>query len=135
MAILATQAQRKDSVTGEEINFGGHEKFIDVNSRGAREIYSSVDQTNNVKTKHQKKKKKKRSSVQKVSQILVIVSKFLQFFTNSYVKTKKNKRFSFQKFHENRCESTKITKILAVNTNLEVLGLDLRSRSPEPQAC
>ena len=33
------QARRQDSVTGgggAEINFGGHEKFIYVNSRGAR---------------------------------------------------------------------------------------------------
>ena len=33
------QARRQDSVTGgAEINFGGHEKFIYVNSRGAREV-------------------------------------------------------------------------------------------------
>ena len=33
-----SQARRQDSVTGggAEINFGGHEKFIYVNSRGAR---------------------------------------------------------------------------------------------------
>ena len=46
------------------------------------------------------------------------------------VKTKK-KRSSSQKFYEIRCESTKITKIRAVNTNLGVLGLDLHSNSPE----
>ena len=52
----SNQDRRQDSVTGgAEINFlGGHEKFIYVNSRRgtrAREIYSSVDQTNKVKTK------------------------------------------------------------------------------------
>ena len=36
---------------GAEINFGGHEEFIFVNSRGAQEVYSSVDQTKKVKTK------------------------------------------------------------------------------------
>ena len=36
---------------GAEINFGGHEKFIYVNLRGAREAYSSVEQTKKVKTK------------------------------------------------------------------------------------
>ena len=37
------------------------------------------------------------------------------------VKTKKKKRSSSQKFYEIRCESTKITKIWAANTNLGVL--------------
>ena len=37
---------------GGRYKFGkGHEKVINVNSGGAREIYSSVDQTNKVKTK------------------------------------------------------------------------------------
>ena len=111
---------------GAEINFGGHEKFIYVNSRGAREIYCSVAQTKKVK------RKKKRSSVQKFSQILVIVSKFLRFFTKFLVKTKKKERFLSKNSSEIRCESTKITKIRAVNTNLGVLGLDLHSNSPEP---
>ena len=62
---------------GAEINLGGHEKFIYVNLRGAREVYSSVEQAKKVKTK------KKRSSEQKFQQILVVVSKFLQFPTNS----------------------------------------------------
>ena len=44
----------------------------------------------------------------------------------------KKKRSSSQKFYEIRYESTKITKIRAVNTNLGVLGLDLHSNSPEP---
>ena len=48
------------------------------------------------------------------------------------MKTKKKKRSSSQNFYEIRCESKKITKIRAVNTNLRVLGLDLHSNSPEP---
>ena len=66
---------------GAEINFGGHEKFVYEDSRGARghekfvyedsrgarEIYSNVDQTKKVKTK------KKSYSVQKFPQILVIL--------------------------------------------------------------
>ena len=65
---------------GAEINFGGaREDYLCEFERGtgAREIYSSVDQTNKVKTKQ------KSSSVQNFPQILVIVSKFLQFFKNS----------------------------------------------------
>ena len=115
---------RQDGVTGgAEINFGGHENFIYVNSRGARG--------------HEKFMlvwiKKKRSSVQKFPQILVIVSKFLRFFTNSLGKNKeKKKKSSSQKLYEIRCESTTITKIRAVNTNSGVLGLDLHFNSPEP---
>ena len=49
------QARRQESVTGgAEINFEGareDKKFMYVNSRGAREIYSSVDQTYKVKNK------------------------------------------------------------------------------------
>ena len=44
----------------------------------------------------------------------------------------KKKSLPSQKFYEIRCESTKITKIRVVNTNLRVLGLDLHSSSPEP---
>ena len=48
----AMQTRRQDSVIGRaEINFGGHEKFIYVNSRGARKVYWSMDQTKKVKTK------------------------------------------------------------------------------------
>ena len=59
--------------------------------------------------------------------ILAIFHKFL-----SEDKKKKKKRSSVQKFYETRCESTKITKIRAVNTNLGVSGLDLHSNSLEP---
>ena len=89
---------RQDSLIGwAEINFGGaREVYLSEFERGtgAPKIYSSVDQTNKVKTK--------------------------------------KKRSSSQKFYEIRCESTKITKIRIVNTNLGVSGLDLYSNSPEP---
>ena len=52
--------------------------------------------------------------------------------TKKQKKEKKKKRFSSQKFYEIRCESTKITKLRAVNTSSGVLDLDLRSSSPEP---
>ena len=44
----------------------------------------------------------------------------------------KIKRSSSKNFNEIRCESKKITKIRAVNTNVGVSGLDLHSNSPEP---
>ena len=79
--MVTDQARRQDSVTGgTEITFGGaREVFIFVNSKRAREVFSSVGQTKKVKTQ------KKRSSVslQIFSQILVVVSKFLRFSTNS----------------------------------------------------
>ena len=110
-----------------EINFGGaREVYLCEFKRdtGAQEIYSSVDQTNKVKTK-----KKVFSS--KFPQILVIVSKFLRFSTNSNLKTKKKVFVSKVLCRLNRSEFTKITKIRAVDTNLGVLGLDLHSSSPE----
>ena len=71
--VLPYQARRQDSVTGRaEINFGGHEKFFYVNSRGARgarEFYFSGSNKQN-------EDQKKRSSVQKFPQFLVIFSKF-----------------------------------------------------------
>ena len=52
---ICDQARRQDSVTaGAEINFGGAREvdFCEIErGTGAREIYSSVDQTNKVKTK------------------------------------------------------------------------------------
>ena len=45
---------------------------------------------------------------------------------------KTKKRSSSQKLQEIRCESTTITKMRAVSTNLGVSGLDLHSNSPEP---
>ena len=110
---------------GAEISFGGAwEVYLCEFERGTRNLFHCG-------SNEQGEDQKKRSSVQKFPQILVIVSKFLRFFTNSLVMTKK-KRSSSQNFYEIRCESTKITKIRAVNTNFEVLGLDLHSTSPEP---
>ena len=91
--------QHQDSVTGgAEINVfgGGNEKFIYVNSRVSESNEKGEDQ-------------KKRSSVQKFSQTLVFISKFLRFYSNSKVKTKKkifsskmstNFRSHFAIFHE-----------------------------------
>ena len=77
------QARRQDSVTGGEGQkriLGGRRKFIYVNSRvagGPRNLfqYGSNEQGED--------QKQKRSLVQKFPQILVIVSKFVRFFTNS----------------------------------------------------
>ena len=100
-----------------------------VNSRGARGhkkfIYSSVDQKKKVKTK------KKEVFISKISTNsdyrLNIPANFHEFLSEDQTK----KRSSFQNFYEIRCESTKITKIRAVNTNLGVSVLDLHSNSPE----
>ena len=83
----------------------------------------------------------KKVFVSKFPRIVVVVSKFLRFFSNSEVKTKKEKkkkRSSFQNLNAIRCKYTKITKkqflltsSRAVNTNLGVLGLALHSSSPE----
>ena len=95
---------------------------------GAREIYSSVDQTNKVKTK---KKRKKKVFTSKISTNSVYRLKILAIF-HEFSSEDLKKRSSFQKFYEIRCEFSKITKILAVNTNSGVLGLDLHSSSPKP---
>ena len=119
---------------GAEINVGGHEKFIHVNSRGHLGTRSLFESGSNEKDEDPQKM----PSVENFPQNLVAVSKFLRFSTNSSVKTKR-KRSSSQKFYDIRCKSIKITKkqfllanSSAVNTNLEVLGLDLRSSSPKP---
>ena len=59
--LILQQARRQDSVTGggrgAEINFGGVREVYSCEfdrGTGAREIYSSVDQTNKVKTKKKK---------------------------------------------------------------------------------
>ena len=57
--------------------------------------------------------------------------KILAIF-HEFLSEDQKKRSSSQKFYEIRCESTKITKIRAVNTNLGVLVLDLHSNRPEP---
>ena len=58
-------------------------------STEARETYSSVNQPKKVKTK------KKRSSCQKFSQILVVVSKFLAIFHEFFSEDQKKKEKVF----------------------------------------
>ena len=86
---------------------------------------SSVDQTNKVKTKKKGLQFKNFHKFWSSSQNSCDFSRILKCRT-------KKKRSSSQKFYEIRCESTKITKIRVVNTNLGVLGLDLHFNSPEP---
>ena len=92
-----------------------------------------MDQTKKVKTK-----KRKKGLRPKISQILVVVSKFLRFSTKSEMKTK-TKRSSSQNLNEIQRKFTKTTKTQflrtnsrAVNTNLGILGLDLHFSSLEP---
>ena len=54
------------------------------------------------------------------------------YFKRTRQRPKKKKRSSSQNFYKIRCESTKIIKIQAINTNLGVSGLDLHSNSLEP---
>ena len=101
-----------------------------MNSRGARGTRNLFQSGSHEQGEDQKKRKKK-----------VFSSKF---FTNSGYRLKnfhkflsedqKNKKRSSspQEFYEIWCESTKVTKIRAVNNNLGVLGLDLHSCSPKP---
>ena len=96
----------------------GHEKFIPVWIKRTR-------------WKPKKKRKKKGLHFKNFHKILFIVSKFLPIF-HEFSSEDLKKRSSFQKFYEIRCEFSKITKILAVNTNSGVLGLDLHSSSPKP---
>ena len=51
---------------------------------------------------------------------------------HEFLSEDQKQRSSTQNFYEIQCDSTKITKIQAVNTNLGVLGLDLHSNGPEP---
>ena len=106
------QARRQDSVTGggAEINFGGHEKFIYVNSREAQRHEKFINCTRCFKGIFRPK-----SGIQAV------------FPTENSWSQKKS--LHPKKCHEIRCQSTKTTKIPVVNTNL---GLDLHSSSPKP---
>ena len=87
---------------------------------GVREIYFSVDQTNKMKTN---KKKVFSSKISTNSGCRLKVFAIFHEFLSEDQKKKKKKSPS-QNFYEIRCESTKITKIRAENTNLGVLGLD-----------
>ena len=102
--------------------------------RGAQEVYSSGDQTKKVKTEN-----KKTGFEYKYFHKFWLLPQNSYEFHEFLSKYQKEKRSSSQKLYEIWCESTKITKrhfllanSRAVNTNLEVLGLDLHSTSPEP---
>ena len=86
---------------------------------GAREIYSSGDQPKKVKTK---KKVFSSKFFTNFGFRLKIIAIFHEFLSED-----QKKRSSSKKYYEIRCESTKITKIRPVNTNLGVSGFDLHS--------
>ena len=115
-------------IGGAEINFGG-----------AREIYPTLDQMNKVKSKNcmrfsgrnRKFKRFFRPKTRDLKKKGLHCNfkgfsdqdrKFKRFFRPKTGDLKKKKRSSSQKRRKIRCQYTK-------NTNL---GLDLRSRSPEP---
>ena len=112
------------------MNLGGHGKFIYVNSRGARGHEKFIPVWIK-RTRWRPKNKKKGLQFKNFHKFWSSSQKFCDFSRILKCRTKK-KRSSSQKFYEIRCESTKIMKIRAVNTNLGVLGLDLLSNSPEP---
>ena len=89
--------------------WGGTRSLFCVNSRGAREIYPSLDQIIKVGSKMSKGFSGRNR-------------KFKCFFRSKTGDLQKKKRSSSQKRHKIWCQSTK-------NTNLD---LDLRTRSPEP---
>ena len=113
------QARRQDSMTG-----GAREVYLCEFERGTRNLFQcgSNEQGEDQKKGIQFKNFHKFWSS---SQNSCDFSRILKCRTTK-------KKSSFQKFYEIRCESTKIRKIRAVNTNLGVLGLDLHSNSPEP---
>ena len=109
-----------------EINFGGvREVYLREfeRGRGAREIYSSVDQPKKVKTK-------KKVFNSKISTNSGCRLKVLAIFHEFLSEDQKQKRSASKKFYEIRCESTKITKIRAVNTNLGVLASICNPKAP-----
>ena len=121
------QARRQDSVTGG----GGGE--TERNFGGAREVYSSMDQTKKVKTKKRKKGLRPKISTNSGCRL-----KILAIFDEIWSEDQK-KRSSSQNLNEIRRKFTKITKTQflltnsrAVNTGLGILGLDLHSSSLEP---
>ena len=87
-------------------------------------VYSRVDQTNKIKTKKKRLQFKNFPKFWFSSQNSCNFSWILKWKP----KKKKKKRSSSQNFYEILCESTKIPKIRAVNTNLGVLDLDLHSK-------
>ena len=117
---------------GAKINLGGErEVYLCEFERGtgAREIYPSLDQMNNVKTKDSKGFSGRKQMISKKKEVFTEIARdFLAEIGNSSSFSgrkhmiSKKKRSSSQTRHEIRCQSTK-------NTNL---GLDLPSSSPEP---
>ena len=103
-----------------------------MNSKEAREVYSSVDQTKKLKTK------KKKFFNANISTNSGCRFKILALF-HEFSSEDQKKRSSSQKSYEIRCESTKITKRQFLHTNsrvvnpnnLGVLDLDSHSSSPE----
>ena len=84
-----------------------------------------MDQTKKVKTK---KKKVFSSKIFTNSSYRHKIPAILQEF---FSEDQKTKRSLSKNSDEIRCESTKITNVRAVNTNLGVLGLDLHSSNPK----
>ena len=110
---------------GAEIKFGGLEKFIYVNSRGAwgHEKFIPVW----IKGTGWRPPKKKDLHWNSEG-FFGRNQKFKQFFRPKTSDLQK-KRSSSQKFYEIRCEFAKITKIRVANTSL---SLELHSSSPDP---
>ena len=113
--LCLTQARRQDSVNGgAKINFGGVREVYFVWIREGHGGTSNLSQSGSSEQGEEQRFKgifRPKSEIQAV------------FPTeNRWSPKKKKKRSSFQKLHEIRCQSTKITN----------LGLDLHSRSPEP---
>ena len=107
---------------------GDRKKFL-----GAREVYSSMDQTKKVKTKKRKKGLRPEISTNSGCRL-----KIFAIFDEIWSEDQK-KRSSSQNLNEIRRKFTKITKTQflltnsrAVNTGLGILGLDLHSSSLEP---
>ena len=94
----------------------GHEKFIPAWIK---------------RTQNKVKTKKKKIFSSKISTNSGYCLKIHAIF-NKFLSEDQKKKILSQNIYEIRYESTKITKIWAVKTNLKVLGLELHSNSPEP---
>ena len=121
------QARRQDSVTG-----GGRNKFWG----GTRSLFVWIQEGHgSTRNLFQCGSNEQRENHKKGLQF----KNFHKFWLSSQnscdfsriLKWRPKKKVFVQKFFEIRCESTKITKIRAVNTHSGVLGLDLLSNSLE----
>ena len=100
------QARRQGAeMRGRNKSWGVREVYLGEfeGGTGAREVYSSVDQTKKVKTK--KKKVFSTTSSTNSGCRLKILAIFHEFSSED-----QKKRSSFQKFYKIRCKSTKTTK-------------------------